>query len=254
MSSIPKTVVFVPGAWHNPQCFSLVAKQLRDAGYSTNLVTLPSVGASPFLEDFQPDVAKIRSAIQKAADQGHEVIVVVHSYGGVPSQEAIQGLDLHTRQKQGLSGGVAHIFFCCAFIVPPGQSLVSAFGGEHPPWYGFTEDRQGVFPLTPAETFYNDMPEDQVESAVAMLRHQSINCSLTVLKYAAWRDVPSTYLYCTKDQALPIEAQRMMVEELAGKQFGVTMRTETVEAGHSPFWSVPDEVTGAIRRAAGEEV
>lgn len=181
-------------------------------------------------------------------------MVVVHSYGGIPSQEAIQGLDLASRRQQGLPGGVAHLFFCCSFIIPPGQSLVSGFGGQDLPWYGFTEDRQGVFALTPAETVYNDLPEDQVESAIAMLKDFSINCSHTVLKYAAWKDVPSTYLYCTKDNAIPMEVQKMMVEEWAGKQYGVKIRTETVEASHSPFYSVPDALTGAIRRAAGEVV
>lgn len=46
----------------------------------------------------------------------------------------------------------------------------------------------------------------------------------------------------------------MMVREWAEGKFGVNMRSETVDAGHSPFWSVPDAVTAAIRRAAGEDV
>lgn len=42
-----------------------------------------------------------------------------------------------------------------------------------------------------------------------------------------------------------------MVEETA-KGYGV--RTETVDASHSPFYSQPDQLTAAIRRAAGENV
>ena len=69
--------------------------------------------------------------------------------------------------------------------------------------------------------------------------------------YAAWRDVPSTYLYCLQDAAIPIEIQKAMVE---GTASGTGIKTETVDASHSPFLSKPDEVTAAIRRAAGEVV
>lgn len=148
---------------------------------------------------------------------------------------------------------MAHLFFCCSFLISEGESLVSTFG-DHSPWYRLTDEGTGAWPLTPAETFYNDLPEDEVEAAVAMLRPFSIGCSSSRLTYAAWKEVPSTYLYCSRDQASPVEVQRMMVEEWAGKRFGVEMRTETVESGHSPFYLCPDQLAAAIRRAAGEDV
>lgn len=65
--------------------------------------------------------------------------------------------------------------------------------------------------------------------------------------YAAWKKVPSTYLYCLQDAAIPIAIQRMMVEETAR---GYSFATETVDASHSPFYTVPDKVAEAIQRAA----
>ena len=35
---------------------------------------------------------------------------------------------------------------------------------------------------------------------------------------------------------------------------GTDIKTETVDASHSPFMSMPKETTDAIRRAAGEKV
>jgi hypothetical protein len=67
------------------------------------------------------------------------------------------------------------------------------------------------------------------------------------ITYAGWRDIPSTYLYCLQDQAIPIEAQRGMVAES-----GVQFRTETFDASHSPFLSMPDKVAAAVRKAVGE--
>ena len=54
---------------------------------------------------------------------------------------------------------------------------------------------------------------------------------------------------CTATIPLPI--QKMMVE---GTAKGTGMRTESVDASHSPTLSKPDEVAAAIRRAAGETV
>lgn len=69
--------------------------------------------------------------------------------------------------------------------------------------------------------------------------------------YAAWKDVPSAYLYCTRDQAIPFAVQKLMVEQ-TGKGYGI--RTEILDASHSPFISKPEETALAIRRAAGKKV
>lgn len=56
-------------------------------------------------------------------------------------------------------------------------------------------------------------------------------------------------MYTTKDAAIPLPTQQMMVEQVAK---GIPISTETVDAGHSPFLSKPEETAMAIRRAAGE--
>lgn len=71
----------------------------------------------------------------------------------------------------------------------------------------------------------------------------------SVLTHAGWRDVPGLYLFTKLDATLPYEAQIAMVES-CGKDF----EKEALEAGHSPFLSVPLAVITAIRRAAGEKV
>ncbi|KAJ5698564.1 hypothetical protein N7462_000569 [Penicillium macrosclerotiorum] len=172
------SVLFVPGAWHSPQCFDVI-RGLEADNYNTEVVHLPSVDpVIPHL-DFAEDVCEIRKKINIAVNAGQRVLVVVHSYGGLPGCEAIRGLDWETRQRQGQPGGV---------------------------------------------TFHSN------------------------ITFEAWRYVPSTYLYCLKDQAIPHPVQKMMVEEVAK---GVDIHTDVVNASHSPFYTVPDHVSAAIKKAAG---
>ncbi|RAL00748.1 alpha/beta hydrolase [Aspergillus ibericus CBS 121593] len=250
MTSLP-TLLFVPGAWHSPESYRRVVDQLEAVGYESDLVHLPSVGPAQHLPDFSADVVHIRGHIQRLVDAGKLVVVVVHSYGGIPASEAVKGLDWDTRQRNGQTGGVVHLFFCCSFIVPEGKSLLGAFGGNDLPWFNISEDQLEVYPDQPDEVFYNDMSEEDVRHAVSSLRPHSYRTYHSPCTYAAWKDVPSTYLYCVQDAAIPLAVQKMMVEELAA---GYPVRTDLIDASHSPFYSKPNEVALAIRRAAGEAV
>lgn len=251
MSNSTKTIIFVPGAWHGPEHFDQVAGKLQDAGYQYVGITLKSNHTGEPLKDFTPDVEDIRAEIDKAADAGQEVIVVGHSYGGIPASQAIQDLDLNTRKASGKPGGVSHLFYLASFIIPEGSTLIGAFGGDLP-WFDINESRTIVNPMTPIQVFYNDLPEDEAQRCVETLRPFSYQCMHSKLDYAAWKHgVPTTYLYTLQDQAIPMFVQKMMVEETAK---GYDLRTDTVDASHSPFLSKVDDTANAIRRAAGENV
>ncbi|KAJ5968178.1 hypothetical protein N7501_004426 [Penicillium viridicatum] len=77
------TILFVPGAWHSPDCYDSVVQHLEAANYKTDKVHLPSVGPSEHHLSFDADVAQIRIQIERAADARQEVAVVVHSYGSL---------------------------------------------------------------------------------------------------------------------------------------------------------------------------
>ena len=159
MSHSDTSILLVPGAWHTPDCFSSTALLLEKAGYKVDLVPLKSVGPSQHLKNFEPDVETIHAAIQKAVDRGHKVVVLGHSYGGIPASQATKGLESH----------IVNLFLCCSFIIPEGKSLIAAFGGDLP-WFDISEDKMEVKPATPAETFYNDMSEQQTKDAVSKLK------------------------------------------------------------------------------------
>lgn len=240
-------IVFVPGAWHPPTAFDPVTKRLEAAGYETKGVHLASVGAAEPLKDFQPDVDAIQAVIKSSVNEGKDVLLVVHSYGGVVGGQAVEGLDKASREKEGKKGGISHLYYCCAFALPEGVSLMDALQQKPLPWFDISENETIVNPKTPIETFYNDV--DNAESYLGILKPHSYRTLFSKVTYPGWKYVPSTYLYCEKDNAIPIHAQKGMVESS-----GVNWKTETLDASHSPFLSFPEEMANSIRRAAGETI
>ena len=79
------------------------------------------------------DANIVRSEIVKLVeDEGKEVVVVMHSYGGVVGSQACEGLGRVQRQQKGLAGGVIRLYYMCAFVLPAGQSLDGMLGGPPP--------------------------------------------------------------------------------------------------------------------------
>lgn len=235
------TVIFVPGAWHGPQAFSAVADTLQSQGFATDFVTLASVGAPTPLADFEPDVALIRAAVEKACDAGQDIMLLMHSYGSIPACSAIEGLEKTTRSATGKAGGVSHLIFCCAFVLPKDVSLFMAMGGKPLPWFDVSEDGMIVNPMTPEEIFYNDLDTNAQQKWVKALQPHSFKTMQSPVTYAALDKVSCAYVYCSKDNAIPLEIQKSMVESSS-----VNFYTETLDASHSPFLSMPDRLAKMI--------
>lgn len=52
------------------------------------------------------DVAITHGAIEEPLAAGKEVILVCHSYGGIPASAAAEGYQVHERREHGLPGGI----------------------------------------------------------------------------------------------------------------------------------------------------
>lgn len=128
------TFFLVPGAWHLPDIYSSVIDNLSAHGYPTVGLPLPSAGAMPPNTSFNEDVNAIRASLTKLVDTDEkEVILVVHSYTGMPGTEAPKGLGRKERQEEGLKGGVVRLVFIMAFAMPEGFQP-TAGGAQMPEW------------------------------------------------------------------------------------------------------------------------
>lgn len=247
------TVIFVPGGWHEPEIFDKISSKLRADGYQTDYVYLPSISGPDVdsIEDLTPDVQEIRKHILGAVDGSQKVIVFNHSYGAVPSSEAVQGLGWKERQAAGLPGGVTHYFSCNGLIIAAGTSCIDFSGGNPPPVWQMSEDGKTCFIKDPEQSAYGELPEKERKYWAGRLKWMSYEVATAKLKYAAWESVPSTYVYALSDPFFNHELQRMMIQ-MIGEQY---FRSETMDATHCGMLLLKaDEIAKAVDRAAQLEV
>lgn len=138
VSSTKPTVVFIHGSWHSPKHFEPVRAIFEANGYSTECPLQPSFNANPGppVVSLQEDVEVIQALLTRLVDnEGKHVIIAMHSYGGVlGSQSVLESWSKQARETKGLPGGVLHLLYMCAFILPLGSSLATALGGNLPPF------------------------------------------------------------------------------------------------------------------------
>jgi pimeloyl-ACP methyl ester carboxylesterase len=210
-------VVLVHGAWHGAGCWDGVVTELQQLGVAGTAVDLPLAGLAA-------DVAAARSAIEAA---GPGCVVVGHSYGGVVISHAAAGLP------------VARLVYLAAFLIEPGEDMLGMLAGSKlVESLVVGEAGISVDPAAAPAIFYGDADADTAATMVASLRPMAIDASEPPATEPAWRSIPATYVICSNDQALPVEAQRTMAA-----------RAQVVHewpTDHSPFVTRPRAVAELV--------
>lgn len=128
------TIVLCPGAWHGPEAFSLIRPKLTDAGHKVIEVDWPSVSRPAEIESFDDDIAYLSAILAAETDAGNEVVIVSHSWSGLPVVSTAGPFGASERAKQGKKGGVVKLLFIAAIVVPGGQERVRrAWSGNTAP-------------------------------------------------------------------------------------------------------------------------
>ncbi|KAI0435890.1 hypothetical protein F4803DRAFT_265584 [Xylaria telfairii] len=237
------TIFFIPGAWHDPWVFDSVRSILSARGFETETSSLATVGSTDPSVGVFSDAAKVRSALITLVDEGKEVVLVPHSYGGVVASNAVDGLGIKQRRSSGLSGGIIIILFLAAFIIPTGTDVKTNLGGC-PPWWKISED--GFFtPMQPLAVLYADVQTSLANKAIAALKPMPLQMAKDISAYDP-RDgtFELGYIFAEKDEALDISAQDDMFS-----RFPVGSFAARLDSSHSPFLSMPDTLADTIRSA-----
>ncbi len=107
---------------------------------------------------------------------------------------------------------------------------------------------------TAKKVFYHDLPEAKAEELSKKLLHQSLGVFFSTSTYAAWTDIPSTFLTSGDDRTPFGTLNQLMInicQQSVPTAFDVVEHCE--EAGHCVMASFPSWTADALRRAAGEK-
>ena len=126
----PSVLVF-PGSFVGPVLgYQPIFDHITREGYEIKGLHPPSVGIAPKKGRDGPapnmfeDAALIAKEVEILADQGKDVIVIGHSYGGVPVTQSPKGLSKKERKAQGKSGGIVRLAYITSLVPALGQSAV----------------------------------------------------------------------------------------------------------------------------------
>lgn len=232
------TFVLIHGAWHGAWCWRSLIPELEALGHQAVAPDLPGLGDDPrpprgiTLDDYVERIVRTLDA------QEGKVFLVGHSMGGM----AITGAAEQRPEK------LHWLVYLAAFLPRDGECLLALeernADPRVPPNVIPSEDRE-VLTLKPeaiTEIFYHDCTEADADFAKARLRPQPAKplsgaVQLTEKRFGC---VPRAYIECTEDGAIVIGFQREMVRASPCR------RVISLRAGHSPFFSCPLQLAGAL--------
>ncbi|KAL8782578.1 MAG: hypothetical protein Q9213_005256 [Squamulea squamosa] len=247
-SSSKITFVIVPGAWHPSSLYGDFVSHLQQAGYGAVVATYPSCNSqSPKTATCEEDTKAVRQLCMSLIEkESKELVLICHSYGGIPAGGAALGLSKAHRLQEGKDGGVIGLVYMTAFVVAEGSSLLTFLGGKHAPYLVPDTPSEGMATISPAaETLFNDVDKNTAARLSAELLPHAMLAFDSPAPPAAWAgptyDGRRAFLRCLQDQALPTFIQDMFVQKS-----GVDWDVKDIDAGHCAYISRLEEVSEAM--------
>ena len=243
--------VLVHGSAHGSWCWERVVPLLEGQGHRVVAVDLPGNGhddtalADVTLETYAEYVRGVLDSLDGPA------VLVGHSLGGLTI----------SRTAELRPQGVAVLVYLTALLLEDGATFMPAASGEPAEVRRALETRNSwniaddlthvVYKAELAQhRFYNDCPDEDVAWAKSMIVPQPTGPLISPMRVseANFGSVPRVYIECALDNAVTPEHAREMYTALPCTEV-ITMQT-----GHSPFLSAPDELArhlhGLARYAA----
>ncbi|KAI9148111.1 Serine carboxypeptidase [Paramyrothecium foliicola] len=221
---------------------------------------LPIIAGDP-AATFKDDVDAAREVVSKEINEGRDVVVIAHSYGGMVGNSAIKGFAKPRASTAASSPGsqdterspanhVLGLILIASGFTLTGLSFMDPFFGRPPPAWRVNKETGFADLVTPPhELFYHDLPAEESEYWVSQLTTQSLKALFEGGEhaYGGWQDVPVWYIGTIEDQGLPVLVQRMQVG-MAREMGGQVVHRE-LQTSHSPFLSQPEETAEIITEA-----
>jgi pimeloyl-ACP methyl ester carboxylesterase len=236
------TFVLVHGAFHGGWCWYKVIAGLEAKGHTVVAPDLPGHGrtlASAEPATYEGYVDHIVGVVNGCKER---VVLVGHSMGGM----VISGV------AEAVPDKIAKLVYVCAYLPINGDSMVSMgmLSGEPSRLMAFTVPAADGKTVTLAgdglrPVVYGDCSDEDVALAKLCLAPQSIAPSMAVVTLTErFGRVPRAYIECSEDQTVSLKQQRAMTARAPCAE------THTLKSSHSPFFSMPDQLTGVLTALA----
>ncbi|KAH0024829.1 alpha/beta-hydrolase, partial [Aureobasidium melanogenum] len=238
--------ILSPGAWHTSEVYNKLIPHLEAKGHRTVLHDWPSITQAP-VTSFDKDIQAIRTTVLREADADNDVVIVAHSWSASPVNSSVADLSKAERAKQGKPGGVVKLVFLCAFVVPEGTSVLGALGGDYSKIPLWNVQGDVVHANDPVHHFFQGLPAEEQQQLASNLKPHSLATNRDPSRGAAYMTIPSVYLICEDDAAIPVFAQEDMVKH--AQEAGAPLTSERLKSAHSPFLTHPEETAEFCIRA-----
>ncbi|KAK6825425.1 hypothetical protein PG987_012919 [Apiospora arundinis] len=251
-SSSSPVLVLVPGAFGTPDGFGQLLPYLTEAGISTQPGGYPSANpADPTQATCAKDIAHLSDNVLLPIldQQQKDIVLLVHSYGGVVGGGASKGLDKQTRAAQGHKTSILGLIYVAGNITLDGESLMQAVGGAYPPFIKLNKPSPNVALIEPHMVhLYNDCDSAQTEElAKAMVPHANLAFE-TPPSAPGWADSGfdgrRVYVHTLDDACNPASLQQMWLEKSK-----VKWEVVDFQSGHMPMVSQPKELAAQIAKS-----
>jgi hypothetical protein len=122
------TFVLVPGVYHTAAHTHILAESLHAKGYLTEVILHPTIGPLATSAPPNADAANLRQVLDELVNnQQKDIVLVCHSYGGVPGSQSVNGLETSARAKRGQKGGIMKVIYLSAILPREGESVLQTF-------------------------------------------------------------------------------------------------------------------------------
>ena len=126
----PPTILVVPGSFSRARFYDETLNHLQSLGITSTAHNLPSASREPpqAAATLAEDATYFNTEAGQLLDQGKDVIILGHSYGGMVATECMKGLQEKSAEGKG-KGKVLGLIYLTALIPKKGESSQTLLGG-----------------------------------------------------------------------------------------------------------------------------
>lgn len=226
--------VLVAGAWLGSWAWDDVLEALSASGYEATAVTLSGLGDRRDLPVEEVSQSTHVGDIVQVVEQGdlHDVVLVAHSYAGVPVGQAAAHVGARLRR----------VVYLDANIPKDGQSFISGWSerGQQMTTQQIYDNDGYWPPLEAADYAGHDLSPEAVATLVERATpHPGLTLTEPARLVKPLSDLPSTYIKCVRAGEKPSDD----VQALLGSD---SWDLRDVNSGHWPMLSSPKELAALL--------